>query len=59
MKRWTTSYVRRQRVSTGHPLVHAGGDKNVWLEEAGFSTNTPVTVTVEHGLLVIRLAPEG
>ncbi|MEC4756940.1 SymE family type I addiction module toxin [Klebsiella aerogenes] len=50
--------MRRQRVSTGHPLVHAGGDKNVWLEEAGFSTSPPVTVIVEHGLLVIRLAPE-
>nr|WP_244968590.1 SymE family type I addiction module toxin [Rosenbergiella australiborealis] len=29
--------------------------KGNWLEEAGFTTDTPVTVAVEHGQLVIRL----
>lgn len=33
--------------------------KGSWLEEAGFVIGVPVTVTVEHGLLVIRLAAEG
>lgn len=28
--------------------------KGNWLEEAGFATDTPVTVAVEHGQLVIR-----
>ncbi|MBD8165620.1 type I toxin-antitoxin system SymE family toxin [Erwinia persicina] len=31
--------------------MHLKGD---WLEEAGFGTDTPVTITVEHGQLVIR-----
>ena len=30
--------------------------KGNWLEEAGFGTDTPVTVAVERGQLVIRLA---
>lgn len=30
--------------------------KGNWLEEAGFATDTPVTVAVEHGQLVIRPA---
>lgn len=38
------------------PSLHLKGD---WLEEAGFETDTPVIVTVEHGQLVIRLAAEG
>nr|WP_233978696.1 SymE family type I addiction module toxin [Pectobacterium versatile] len=29
-----------------------------WLEAAGFATDTPVIVTVEHGQLVIRPAAE-
>lgn len=28
--------------------------KGNWLEEAGFTTGAPVTVTVEHGQLIIR-----
>ncbi|MBT0728536.1 type I toxin-antitoxin system SymE family toxin [Rosenbergiella australiborealis] len=28
--------------------------KGNWLEEAGFTTDTPVTVAIEHGQLVIR-----
>ena len=32
--------------------------KGNWLEEAGFKTDTPVTVAIEHGQLVIRLAAE-
>jgi toxic protein SymE len=30
--------------------------KGYWLEEAGFTTDTPVTVTVERGQLTIRPA---
>ncbi|MEG3113029.1 SymE family type I addiction module toxin [Pantoea sp. T14] len=29
-----------------------------WLAEAGFGTDTPVTIAVERGQLVIRLATE-
>lgn len=32
--------------------------KGNWLEEAGFMTDTPVTVTVENRKLVIQLATE-
>jgi len=32
--------------------------KGIWLEEAGFATDKPVTVTVEHGQLVIRPVAE-
>ena len=32
--------------------------KGNWLEEAGFATDTPVTVTFEHGQLVIRPVTE-
>jgi toxic protein SymE len=35
------------------PSLHLKGD---WLEEAGFRTDTPVTIAVERGQLVIRLA---
>lgn len=35
------------------PSLHLKGN---WLEEAGFTTDTPVTVIVEHGQLVIRPA---
>ncbi|MBS0053912.1 SymE family type I addiction module toxin [Yersinia sp. Marseille-Q3913] len=34
-----------------HPSLHLKGS---WLKEAGFGTNTPVTVAVEHRQLVIR-----
>ncbi|MCT4713941.1 type I toxin-antitoxin system SymE family toxin [Enterobacteriaceae bacterium H18W14] len=33
------------------PSLHLKGD---WLQEAGFGTDTPVTITVERGQLVIR-----
>lgn len=36
-----------------HPSLHLKGD---WLKEAGFATDTPVTVAEEWGLLVIRPA---
>ncbi|MBQ4765987.1 type I addiction module toxin, SymE family [Pectobacterium versatile] len=29
-----------------------------WLEVAGFGTDTPVIVTVEHGQLLIRIVAE-
>lgn len=35
------------------PSLHLKGD---WLEEAGFGTDTPVTIAVEQGQLVIRPA---
>ncbi|RPH22320.1 type I toxin-antitoxin system SymE family toxin [Buttiauxella warmboldiae] len=35
------------------PSLHLKGD---WLEEAGFRTDTPVTIAVERGQLVIRPA---
>jgi toxic protein SymE len=35
------------------PSLHLKGN---WLEETGFTTDTPVTVTVERGQLVIRPA---
>lgn len=35
------------------PSLHLKGN---WLEEAGFGTDTPVTVAVERGQLVIRPA---
>ncbi|WP_233970444.1 SymE family type I addiction module toxin, partial [Pectobacterium versatile] len=37
------------------PSLHLQGN---WLEAAGFATDTPVIVTVEHGQLVIRPAAE-
>ncbi|MDY4347553.1 SymE family type I addiction module toxin [Pectobacterium brasiliense] len=37
------------------PSLHFQGN---WLEAAGFATDTPVIVTVEHGQLVIRPAAE-
>ncbi|WP_338031925.1 SymE family type I addiction module toxin [Cedecea colo] len=33
------------------PCIHLKGN---WLAEAGFGTDTPVTVAVEHGQIVIR-----
>lgn len=35
------------------PSLHLKGD---WLAEAGFGTDTPVTITVERGQLTIRPA---
>ncbi|MQL49178.1 type I addiction module toxin, SymE family [Photorhabdus khanii] len=41
------SFSRRAIVS-----VHLKGN---WLQEAGFMTGQPVQVSIEHGLLIIRL----
>ncbi|WP_338423836.1 SymE family type I addiction module toxin [Buttiauxella ferragutiae] len=43
------------RSAFSHPVlpVYLIGD---WLEEAGFGTDTPVTIGVERGQLVIRAA---
>ncbi|MFP1928795.1 SymE family type I addiction module toxin [Lonsdalea quercina] len=32
--------------------------KGHWLEAAGFGTDTPVVITVEHGQLLIRIMAE-
>ncbi|WP_279029184.1 SymE family type I addiction module toxin [Gibbsiella quercinecans] len=37
------------------PSLHLKGH---WLEAAGFGTDTPVIVTVEHGQLLIRIVAE-
>ncbi|MCL6327320.1 type I toxin-antitoxin system SymE family toxin [Pectobacterium polaris] len=37
------------------PSLHLTGS---WLEAAGFGTDTPVIVTVEHGQLLIRIVAE-
>lgn len=42
-----TRYYSRSLHLTGH-----------WLEAAGFGTDTPVIVTVEHGQLLIRIVAE-
>ncbi|MBK4717096.1 MULTISPECIES: SymE family type I addiction module toxin [Tenebrionibacter/Tenebrionicola group] len=61
-RRYKVGYVSIQHIkrATGmttyysrSPSLHLKGD---WLEEAGFTTDTPVTVAVERGLLVIRPA---
>ena len=50
--------IRHEKRSTGMttnysrtPSLHLKGN---WLEEAGFGTDTPVTVAVERGQLVIQ-----
>lgn len=55
--------IRHEKRSTGMttyysrcPSINLKGN---WLEEAGFATDTPVTVFVERGQLIIRLAGEG
>ncbi|MCT4715607.1 type I toxin-antitoxin system SymE family toxin [Enterobacteriaceae bacterium H18W14] len=48
--------VRATKMTTYYsrtPSLHLKGD---WLEEAGFTTDTPVTVAVERGQLMIRPA---
>lgn len=52
--------IRHEKRSTGMttyysrcPSINLKGN---WLEEAGFATNTPVSVAVDHGQLVIRPA---
>ncbi|MCO7261765.1 SymE family type I addiction module toxin [Dickeya zeae] len=37
------------------PSLHLQGN---WLEAAGFGTDTPVVITVEHGQLLIRIVAE-
>ncbi|ROH77920.1 MULTISPECIES: SymE family type I addiction module toxin [Lonsdalea] len=37
------------------PSLHLKGH---WLEAAGFRTDTPVVITVEHGQLLIRIVAE-
>ncbi|MFP1813969.1 SymE family type I addiction module toxin [Lonsdalea quercina] len=37
------------------PSLHLKGH---WLEAAGFGTDTPVVITVEHGQLMIRIVAE-
>lgn len=53
----SVQHVRRATGMTSHysrtPSLHLKGN---WLEEAGFTTDTPVTVTVERGQLTIRPA---
>ncbi|MFP1883657.1 SymE family type I addiction module toxin [Lonsdalea quercina] len=44
-----TRYYRRS------PSLHLQGN---WLEAAGFGTDTPVVITVEHGQLLIRIVAE-
>ncbi|MFP1741070.1 SymE family type I addiction module toxin [Lonsdalea quercina] len=44
-----TRYYRRS------PSLHLKGH---WLEAAGFWTDTPVVITVEHGQLLIRIVAE-
>lgn len=44
------------RYYSRHPSLHLKGN---WLEEAGFTTDTPVIVVVECGQLVIRPVAEG
>ncbi|MBN3196559.1 SymE family type I addiction module toxin [Pectobacterium versatile] len=39
-------------------LSPTGYSPRNWLEAAGFGTNTPVVITVEHGQLLIRIAAE-
>ncbi|MFP1760814.1 SymE family type I addiction module toxin [Lonsdalea quercina] len=44
-----TRYYRRSS------SLHLQGN---WLEAAGFGTDTPVVITVEHGQLLIRIVAE-
>ncbi|WP_350239071.1 SymE family type I addiction module toxin [Pectobacterium colocasium] len=41
-----------------HYYSHSLHLQGNWLEVAGFGTDTPVTVTVEQGQLVIRIVAE-
>ena len=46
----------RNNMTTRYSRCPSLNLKGNWLEEAGFSTDTPVNVTVEHGQLIIRPA---
>jgi len=45
---------RRTGITTRYSRCPSLNLKGNWLEEAGFVTGVPVTVTVEHGQLIIR-----
>ncbi|WP_159567148.1 SymE family type I addiction module toxin [Budvicia diplopodorum] len=47
--------VHHENRRTHHPSLHLKSD---WLEEVRFATNTPVTVAIEQGQLVIRAVTE-
>ncbi|WP_244265628.1 SymE family type I addiction module toxin [Yersinia aldovae] len=51
----TTRATKMTRYYRYIPSLHLKGD---WLEEAGFGTDTPVTVAIERGQLVIRALAE-
>lgn len=63
LRRLKVGYVSRRhadrndmtRYYSRSPSLHLKGD---WLAEAGFGTDTAVTVTVEHGQLLIRIVAE-
>lgn len=63
LRRLKVGYVSRRhadrndmtRYYSPSPSLHLKGD---WLEAAGFGTDTPVIVTVEHGQLLIRIVAE-
>lgn len=44
----------RNDMTTYYSRCPSINPKGNWLAEAGFVTDTPVTVTVEHGQLIIR-----
>ncbi|OHV57565.1 hypothetical protein BB987_21085 [Photorhabdus temperata] len=48
----TNRHTGMTRYYSQHPSLHLKGN---WLEEAGFMTGQPVQVSIEHGLLIIRL----
>ncbi|MFP1773406.1 SymE family type I addiction module toxin [Lonsdalea quercina] len=63
LRRLKVGYVSRRhadrhdmtRYYSRSPSLHLKGH---WLEAAGFGTDTPVVITVEHGQLLIRPAAE-
>lgn len=48
--------VRATKMTTYYSRTPSLLLKGNWLEEAGFATDTPVTIAVERGQLVIRAA---
>ncbi|MFW5407394.1 SymE family type I addiction module toxin [Pectobacterium brasiliense] len=63
LRRLKVGYVSRRRADRNDmtryysrsPSLHLKGD---WLEAAGFATDAPVVITVEHGKLLIRIVAE-
>ncbi|MFJ5436426.1 SymE family type I addiction module toxin [Pectobacterium brasiliense] len=47
--------LRHLKVGYVSRSLHLKGD---WLEAAGFATDAPVVITVEHGKLLIRIVAE-